>query len=112
MEKEGRIKAEYLPDQVAEAREAGYLGEEEADKLLAYHEKAMAIIHVDDFPADAFACGKGGAAGTATGPAKKKKKKAASRKRKTTKKKTATAKAAGSGSEETSESSETGAAGS
>jgi acyl-CoA dehydrogenase len=91
MEKEGRITAEYLPDQVAEAREAGYLGEEEADKLLAYHEKAMAIIHVDDFAPDAFACGKGGAAGKATGPGggRSKKKKATKRKRKTAKKKKA-----------------------
>jgi len=92
MEKEGRIRAEYLPDQVAEAREAGCLGEEEADKLLAYHDKAMAIIHVDDFAPDAFACGKGGSAGKSTGPGgKKKKKKAAKRKRKVARKKAASA---------------------
>ncbi len=112
MEKEGRIKAEYLPDQVAEAQEAGYLGEEEAAKLLAYHDKAMAIIHVDDFPQDAFACGKGGSAGKATGPgSKKKKKKATRRKSKATKKKRATPASATTAVAEGSESSEDSGAG-
>ncbi|MEJ2602110.1 MAG: acyl-CoA dehydrogenase [Gammaproteobacteria bacterium] len=92
MEKEGRITAEYLPNQVAEAREAGHLTDDEASALLAYHERAMEIIHVDDFPQDALACRP--AAASTGGAAPVTKKKAIRRKRKTAKKKRKVAKPA------------------
>ncbi len=53
-EKSGTIHADYLPLQVEEGKAAGVITAEEAEALLEYHEKVMALIHVDDFPHDAF----------------------------------------------------------
>lgn len=47
--KAGDLQADYLPEQVAEARASDLLSDEEAQGLLDYHEQVMALIAVDDF---------------------------------------------------------------
>ena len=64
LRKEGVIDADYLPEQVAAARAADRLSEDEAAKLLAYHEKVMALIAVDDFAPEEL-----GRAGLTSSPA-------------------------------------------
>lgn len=48
-EKEGRITAEYLPDQIDQAEAAEIVTAEEARELREYHDKVMSLIAVDDF---------------------------------------------------------------
>ena len=85
-EREGIIRSEYLPDQVAEAEAGGLISADSAARLRAYHEKVMALISVDDFSPDEIGR-------TSAKPARKKraarKKKAA---RKTAKRTSKTAK--------------------
>ena len=49
LRKEGLVTADYLPEQVTAAKAAGHLTDDEATALMAYHEKVMALIAVDDF---------------------------------------------------------------
>jgi acyl-CoA dehydrogenase len=50
--KEGLIESEYLGHQIDEAESAEVIGKDEAAQLRSYHEKLMALMAVDDFPAD------------------------------------------------------------
>ncbi|MEL7536321.1 MAG: acyl-CoA dehydrogenase [Pseudomonadota bacterium] len=82
LRKDGVIDAEYLPLQVEAARAGEHITAEDADKLLAYHEKVMALINVDDF--DPVELGRAGLTSSPahelTGRAPTKKKRAAKRK--------------------------------
>ncbi len=52
--KEGLVKAEYLPYQVEQAKNAEIISAHEADQLLQFHEKVLAITAVDDFDMNEF----------------------------------------------------------
>jgi acyl-CoA dehydrogenase len=58
-EKTGRVAALDLPGQIGEAEAAGILSREEAAQLRRYDQKAMEIIHVDDFDPSELAAGSG-----------------------------------------------------
>ncbi len=80
-QKSGAIKSGYLPEQTIEAEAQSLINAEEAAQLRDYHEKVMALIAVDDFPADEFSRASIKAAPKRAAAAKKKtKKKAAPRK--------------------------------
>ncbi|MEM1263194.1 MAG: acyl-CoA dehydrogenase [Pseudomonadota bacterium] len=86
LRKAGTIDAEYLPNQVEAALAGGHIQAADADRLLAYHDKVMALINVDDFdPAELGRSGQAiSPAITLTGRGPKPKKKRAAR-RKTSK---------------------------
>ncbi len=52
--KDGLIHTEYLGHQIDEAEKGSVISKQEAQTLRDYHEKVMALMAVDDFPAGAF----------------------------------------------------------
>jgi acyl-CoA dehydrogenase len=81
-QKEGLIKAEYLGDQIGEAKHAGVISKIEADTLQSYHQKVRELLSVDDFsPEELMRPGK------KTASLKKASKKKAGSKKKATSKK-------------------------
>jgi len=52
--KDELIHADYIGYQIEEAEKAAVISKQEAQSLRHYHEKVMALMAVDDFPADAF----------------------------------------------------------
>ncbi|MEM7277873.1 MAG: acyl-CoA dehydrogenase, partial [Pseudomonadota bacterium] len=53
-EKAGKLDDGKRANQIDQAKEAGVISAEEAVQIHSYHEKVMALIAVDDFPADEF----------------------------------------------------------
>jgi len=85
-QKDGRLRADYLGEQIAEAEQAGIIDKSEAADLQSYHDKVRSLLAVDDFSSQELMRMHGDAADTqltadANSPAGKKK---TTRKKKTT----------------------------
>ena len=48
-QKEGRLRADYLGEQITEAEQAGVIDKSEAADLQSYHDKVRSLLAVDDF---------------------------------------------------------------